>query len=107
MLFILLFLLLNNDTFVEYQKNINNEYFNKVINKINDLNKKISNDVSLGDGFMIGHSYFCNLINNYEDNLKSILKFDILPMVREYWFDNRELREKWENEISKLIKNED
>ena len=97
----------NNDTFVEYQKNINNEYFNKVINKINDLNKEISNDVSLGDGFMIGHSYFCNLINNYEDNLKSILKFDILPMVREYWFDNRELREKWENEISKLIKNED
>ena len=97
----------SNDTFVEYQKNINNRYFDKVINKIMDLNKEISSDVSLGDGFMIGHSYFCNLINNYEDNLKSILKFDILPMIREYWFDNKEYREKWESEIYKLIKNED
>ena len=97
----------SNDTFIEYQKNINNQYFDKVIDKITELNKEISNDVSLGDGFMIGHSYFCNLIDNYEDNLKSILKFDILPMIREYWFDNKEYREKWEREINKLIKNEE
>jgi len=96
-----------NDGFIEYQKNINNQYFNKVISKINDLNKEISSDISLGDGFMIGHSYFCNLINNYEENLKSILKFDILPMIREYWFDNKDMRERWEAEINKLIKNED
>ena len=96
-----------NDNFIEYQKNINNHYFDKVINKINDLNKEISSDISLGDGFMIGHSYFCNLINNYEENLKSILKFDILPMIREYWFDNKDMRERWEAEINKLIKNED
>ena len=97
----------NNDTFIEYKNNINNKYFNKVIDKIIDLNNEISNDVSLGDGFMIGHSYFCNLINNYEENLKSVLKFDILPMIREYWFDNRDMRDKWESEINKLIKNED
>lgn len=96
-----------NDTFVEYQKNINNPYFDKVINKIIELNNEISNDASLGDGFMVGHSYFCNLIDNYEDNIKSILKFDIIPMIREYWFDNKELREKWEKEINILIKNED
>lgn len=97
----------NNDTFIEYKNSINNNYFNKVIDKINELNKEISNDVSLGDGFMIGHSYFCNLINNYEENVKSVLKFDILPMIREYWFDNKELREKWESEINKIIKNEE
>jgi 5-methylcytosine-specific restriction protein B len=78
-----------------------------VIDKIIELNKEISNDVSLGDGFMIGHSYFCNLIDNYEENVKSVLKFDILPMIREYWFDNKESREKWENEINRLIKNEE
>ena len=97
----------NNDSFIEYKNSINNQYFNKVIDKIIDLNKEISNDVSLGEGFMIGHSYFCNLINDYEDNLKSVLKFEIIPMIREYWFDNRDMREKWEIEINKLIKNED
>lgn len=97
----------SNDTFIEYKNNINNQYFNKVIDKIIELNKEISNDVSLGDGFMIGHSYFCNLIDNYEENVKSVLKFDIIPMIREYWFDNKESREKWENEINRLIKNEE
>lgn len=97
----------SNDTFIEYKNNINNQYFNKVIDKITELNKEISSDVSLGDGFMIGHSYFCNLIDNYEENVKSVLKFDILPMIREYWFDNKESREKWENEINRLIKNEE
>lgn len=97
----------NNDTFIEYKNSINNKYFNKVIEKIIELNNEISEDVSLGDGFMIGHSYFCNLENKYEENLKSVLKFDILPMIREYWFDNKDMREKWETEINKLIKNEE
>ena len=79
----------NNDTFIEYKNNINNNYFNKVIDKITDLNNEISNDVSLGDGFMIGHSYFCNLINNYEENLKSILKFDILPYLLHILYNYR------------------
>ena len=60
----------------------------KVISTIIALNNEISNDASLGDGFMIGHSYFCNLIGDYEEKLKSILKFDIIPMIREYWFDD-------------------
>lgn len=97
----------SNDTFIEYKNSLNNKYFNKVIDKIIDLNKEISDDISLGEGFMIGHSYFCNLINNYEENLRSILKFDILPMIREYWFDNKDMRERWEAEINNLIKNED
>ena len=32
-----------------------------IIKKIADLNDAISKDSSLGDGFVIGHSYFCNL----------------------------------------------
>ncbi len=96
-----------NDTFKEYKNNINNKYFDKVIEIIKDLNDDIKKDPSLGEGFMIGHSYFCNLKENYEANLKSVLKYDILPMIREYWFDNKESREKWENEIDKLIKNEE
>lgn len=96
-----------NEGFIKYQRSINNPYFDKVIDSIVELNNEISNDPSLGDGFMIGHSYFCNLIGNYEENLKSILKFDILPMIREYWFDNKDIREKWEKKVEKLLKNEE
>jgi 5-methylcytosine-specific restriction protein B len=96
-----------NDGFIEYQKNINNQYFNKVISKINDLNKEISSDISLGDGFMIGHSYFCK--KNPKDNswvlneetYKDIINFEIKPILDEYWFDDKK---KANQKIDELLK---
>lgn len=58
----------------------------KLIKAIVELNKVIENDDSLGSGFCIGHSYLCNLDGGYD--LESIVEYDIIPMLREYWFDN-------------------
>lgn len=60
----------------------------KLVNAIIDLNKLIERDDSLGSGFCIGHSYLCELGTEY--NLESIVDYDIIPMLREYWFDNNE-----------------
>lgn len=60
----------------------------KLVNAIVDLNKQIESDDSLGSGFCIGHSYLCELGKKY--NLNSIVEYDIIPMLREYWFDNNE-----------------
>ena len=60
----------------------------KLINAIIELNKVIADDDSLGSGFCIGHSYLCNLSN--DSDLESIVEYDIIPMLREYWFDNDE-----------------
>ena len=62
---------------------------NKLVEAIKELNKTIENDPSLGLGFSIGHSYLCNLDKTY--NLENIVEYDIVPMLREYWFDNNEL----------------
>lgn len=59
-----------------------------LVKAIIELNKAIADDDSLGPGFCIGHSYLCNLNNNYQ--LESIVEYDIVPMLREYWFDNDE-----------------
>ena len=53
-----------------------------------ELNKIIAADDSLGPGFCIGHSYLCELEEGYD--LESIVEYDIIPMLREYWFDNNE-----------------
>ncbi len=58
----------------------------KLINAIIALNKVIADDDSLGSGFCIGHSYLCNL--DKSSDLESIVEYDIIPMLREYWFDN-------------------
>lgn len=69
----------------------------ELINAIIELNKVITDDDSLGSGFCIGHSYLCNL-NNGSD-LKSVVEYDIIPMLREYWFDNDD---KFNQEAQKL-----
>jgi 5-methylcytosine-specific restriction protein B len=68
-----------------------------LINAIIELNKVIADDDSLGSGFCIGHSYLCELGDNYD--LESIVEYDIIPMLREYWFDNDE---RFNNEAQKL-----
>ena len=57
-----------------------------LIKAIVELNKVIAEDDSLGSGFCIGHSYLCNFEKGYD--LEGIVEYDIIPMLREYWFDN-------------------
>lgn len=86
-----------NRKFIEYINSLNNEYLNHTIEKIKKLNEDIVSDASLGEGFQIGHSYFCNIENVNENEIKSILKYEIMPMLKEYWFDNKEKVKEWEN----------
>jgi len=62
----------NNEKFISYVNKLNNDYLNKTIEKIKKLNEEIINDTSLGDGFQIGHSYFCNMDIVNETEIKSI-----------------------------------
>ena len=75
--------------FEEYVKKLANPKLEKLVKAIIDLNKVIANDDSLGTGFCIGHSYLCNL--GFHDSLENIVEYDIIPMLREYWFDNDNL----------------
>ena len=76
------------DAFNNYILGWSNQKLKSLINAIIDLNKVIADDDSLGSGFCIGHSYLCNFDNGYD--LESIVEYDIIPMLREYWFDNDE-----------------
>lgn len=91
----------STDGFNAYQRSLANEDFDKLVSAIIDLNKVIESDDSLGSGFCIGHSYLCNKDKKDVDRdwLKRVVKFDIAPMLREYWFDNDT---KFNNEVQKL-----
>jgi len=89
-----------NKTFKEYQEGFDNETFNELISTVTELNQSISKDPSLGRGFCIGHSYFCNQAECTEDWMKEIVSYDILPTLQEYWFDNESEYQKWENRLT-------
>ena len=76
--------------FKKYQVYLHNAMLDKVVDHIEQLNEVICADASLGEGFAIGHSYFCKLEPNAELNKKidEIVRYDIVPMLEEYWFDD-------------------
>ena len=68
-----------------------------LIEKIKDLNFEIAKDPSLGNGFCIGHSYFCGQEECSDEWMQSVVEYDILPMLEEYWFDEPAKLQKWQN----------
>lgn len=87
----------DSEGFIQYQNALNNETLNELVSKVKDLNREISLDKSLGKGFCIGHSYFCGRDVCTEEWLHSIVDYDILPMLSEYWFDDANKLQRWEN----------
>lgn len=87
--------------FIEYQKAFKNEVFDMLIDTVVDLNKDIAADDSLGRGFRIGHSYFCNReeLGVSRSWMQSVVEFDLIPTLEEYWFDNTAMLQKWTNRL--------
>ena len=91
--------------FKDYQNNLGSEMFDELIKEIKVLNDEISEDKTLGKGFCIGHSYFCGLQrdNCSVDTLSSIVDYDVLPMLREYWFDDDTKYNNWVSRFHELF----
>ena len=87
----------NSEGFKAYQASLKNETFNALIEQIIDLNREINIDDSLGPGFRIGHSYFGSQEECTEEWMKAVVYYDIIPMLREYWFDDKQKVQHWEN----------
>ena len=87
----------DSEGFRQYQARLNNETLNALVERVKDLNKEIAADKSLGKGFCIGHSYFCGQDTCTDEWLDSIVNYDILPMLSEYWFDDTAKLQRWEN----------
>ena len=68
-----------------------------LIDRIMDLNTEIAKDSSLGSGFCIGHSYFCNQKVCTDEWMQSVVEYDIIPTLEEYWFDDTAKVQKWQN----------
>ena len=89
----------DSEGFMKYQKNLNNETFDLLIEKVVELNREIAADKSLGKGFCIGHSYFCGAKECTTEWMMDVVDFDILPMLSEYWFDDLSKVQRWENTL--------
>jgi 5-methylcytosine-specific restriction protein B len=55
-----------------------------------ELNQRIRKDANLGSGFCVGHSYFCGPPAAPDAAwLAQVVQTEVLPLLREYWVDDR------------------
>ena len=96
----------DTDGFKTYQSNINNRKLDNLIACVKNLNYAIATDESLGEGFCIGHSYFCNLTPESVNDqvISNIVEYELIPLLKEYWFDEPTLVREWSESLRSAIK---
>lgn len=94
----------DSDGFREYRMSKDSKKFDSLINCVEILNGVIAADESLGEGFCIGHSYFCNLDEINDRVLSNIVEYELIPLLKEYWFDEPLKVKDWTNKLRSAIK---
>lgn len=98
----------DDPTFKSQYENVSCELFHKAISAVENLNKVILSDSSLGAGFEIGHSYFCKKPEEINDVMvKNIITYEIIPTIEEYWFDNADRLNTERQKLKALISDTD
>lgn len=95
----------DSEGFKDYQRSLENKQFDELIDVVTSLNQDIMKDDSLGDGFCIGHSYFCGQKKETcaEEWLSEIIEYDLIPTINEYWFDNKNKAAEWEKALKDVL----
>ena len=93
----------DSNGFKQYQIELANEDFDNLILTMKELNHEIKEDESLGEGFRIGHSYLCNIKEDVDEKLNYIIEYEIIPLLKEYWFDEQDKVEYWSTQLRSVI----
>ena len=96
----------DSDGFREYCSGLGNPRFEALVREVESLNRAIAEDESLGEGFCIGHSYFCNMKheNCTDAALASIVDYELIPMLKEYWFDEPGKVRDWTDRLRRSLR---
>lgn len=93
-----------SEGFRDYKMAFANPKFDSLIDCVEKLNNVIAADDSLGEGFCIGHSYFCNLSAITDKALSNIVEYEMVPLLKEYWYDEPIKVKDWTEKLRSSIK---
>ena len=94
-----------NELFIQYllDSGVDEQVVHLIDQRLRSLNRSIREDVqNLGPGFEIGHSYFVPTGDETsldEPWYRAILRTQVLPLLREYWFDRPQLLARLSTEL--------
>lgn len=89
----------DSEGFKAIMEEISHPKFTALVEQIKALNDFISKDESLGNGFRIGHSYLCTKEEITDEWLSTVIRYELLPLLNEYWFDEQPKIEQWTKKL--------
>ena len=96
----------DSEGFRAYRAGLVNPRFEALVREVESLNRVIAEDESLGEGFCIGHSYFCNMDADTctDAAMASIVEYELIPMLKEYWFDEPGKVREWSDRLRRSLR---
>lgn len=96
----------DSNGFGAYRESLGSDTLDRLVACVKRLNAAIAADDNLGEGFCIGHSYFCGLSADgvTDAKLAAIVEYELVPMLREYWFDEPSRVREWSDALRAAIK---
>ena len=90
---------------------VDEQRVSRLIRCVQNLNEAVRTDPALGPGFEIGHSYFCTVPQPGSDSnqnldlwMKMTVEYELIPLIREYWFDDPDQVEEWSRKLREAAK---
>lgn len=96
----------SSDGFIAYRTGLKSGKFDELIACVTRLNDAIAHDETLGQGFCIGHSYFCGMRPDdvTDARLSAIVEYELIPLLKEYWFDEPAKIREWSEALRRSIR---
>ena len=100
---------LDHPGFLRHVEAVGSSRLEALVDVVRRLNQRIAEDEALGPGFQIGHSYLCLPAGNPENpggtdaDVTSMVRYELEPLVREYWFDNPTAMDESIHELESIL----
>ena len=100
---------LDHPGFLRHVEAVGSARLEALVDVVRCLNQRIAEDEALGPGFQIGHSYLCLPAAGPENpagsdaDVTSVVRYELEPLVREYWFDNPAAMDESIHELESIL----
>ncbi|WP_167148749.1 AAA family ATPase [Actinomyces sp. ZJ308] len=101
---------LDHPGFLRHVAAVGSPRLEALVDVVRRLNQRIIEDETLGPGFQIGHSYLClpprgsgSAEGAADADVASVVRYELEPLVREYWFDNRAAMEESIHQLESVL----
>jgi len=71
---------------------LSDQLISHILHALKRVNGTIKEDINLGAGYQIGHSYFCTYQSNIDETqwFNEVVDFELKPLLEEIWFDDKD-----------------